>query len=165
MRLVTLGIAIVLALSGCASPDYRDVILDSYETFEEQGVTERLTNEEGDWVIVFDPSRAEHQSAWFDLEDNSAELITEADYFSVYLAYLMMNDRGLKVTNLDTGFALESKNWPLVEFEVERGLIIRARAEDTTKWQAEIRYGVEKQYGERLRKLEREAQGEDFETS
>jgi len=75
------GILAVLLLAGCGATDSsaqdpKTIVLDSYQKFEEQGVTETLTNQEGVWTLVFDPTRPDYQAGWFD-ESGKGELIFE----------------------------------------------------------------------------------------
>jgi hypothetical protein len=153
------GILLVLLLAGCtaAQPsidESKKIVLDSYQLFEERGVTEELSNEEGDWTLVFDPSLSDYQAAWFDVK-GEGELIFETDYFSVFVAYLMLSDRGLETQMTTTGFSMKSENWAQIDFVVQNGLIVGASSEEFEPWSSKISYLVSKDSREKIAELEK----------
>lgn len=158
-----IAVLLTLSLSGCADASFseeqaKSVIKASYERFETVGVTEELTNPEGDWVMIYDPSRRDYQAAWFNEADNKSELIFEADYFSIYVAHLMLQDQEIAITELPEGFKISSKNWAPIRFTVRNGLLVAAASDSHSSWRSQISYRVSEENRKRLILLERELQ-------
>jgi hypothetical protein len=143
-------------LVGCApvtnSSEPKDAIIASYELFEDQGVTESITNEEGSWVLVFDPS-LDHPSAWFEKATGESELIVESDYFSVFVAYQMLSDRDFEITKTQDGFSAESSRYSRIDFVVKDGLIVGAGSDEFEPWTSTISYQVSEENRSNLIKL------------
>ena len=136
----------------------KSAVINSYEMFESIGVTEELSNTEGDWVMVYDPSRSDYRAAWFNEVDHKSELIFEADYFAVYVAHLMLSDQELSITELPDGFKMSSKNWAPIRFRVENGLLVAAESDSHSPWKSKFSYQVSEENRKRLIALERELQ-------
>lgn len=158
-----IALLLALSLSGCADASFseeqvKSVINSSYERFESVGVTEELTNSEGDWVMIYDPSRKDYQAAWFNDADHKSELIFEADYFSIYVAHLMLQDQELSITELPEGFKISSKHWAPIRFTVKNGLLVGASSNSNSPWKSEFSYRVSEENRKRLISLERELQ-------
>lgn len=156
-----LALVLVLGLSGCAPATFsqehaRSVIESSYERFESVGVTEELSNSEGDWVMIYDPSRKDYRAAWFNEVDHESELIFEADYFSIYVAHMMLQDQELSITEVPDGFKISSKNWAPIRFRVENGLLVAASSDSHSAWSSKFSYRVSEENRKRLISLERE---------
>lgn len=154
------GILLVLVLAGCGAAEpsideSKKIVLDSYQLFEERGVTEELKNQEGDWTLVFDPSLSEYQAAWFNSQ-GEGELIFETDYFSVFVAYLMLSDRGLETQMTTTGFSMKSENWAQIDFVVQNGLIVGASSKEFEPWTSKISYRVSRDSRDKIAELEKE---------
>jgi outer membrane lipoprotein-sorting protein len=166
-----IALCLALSLSGCAQPlelnsdTAREIILDSYQEFETKGLTEELTNSEGDWVMVYDPSRPEYQAAWFSESTTQSELIMESDYFSVYVAYIMLDDRELEIEVAGDQILISSKNWSPMKLTIRNGLIVGASSNSHSPWSSVIRYQVSGENREKLKTLESELVQSDGLTS
>lgn len=169
MKALALMAISVALLTGCTAPSVsieeqaREIVLDSYERFESDGATETLSNTEGTWDLLFDPSREDYQAAWFNRDTGESELIFETDYFSVFVAYLMLSDRELEISVLEDGFRMQSENWAEIDFVVENNLIVGASSEAFEPWSSKIIYAVDPKLREQLVDLERELLA-DFQT-
>lgn len=158
-----LATLLALILAGCSPTPFseeqaKSAVINSYEMFESIGVTEELSNTEGDWVMVYDPSRSDYRAAWFNEVDHKSELIFEADYFSIYVAHLMLSDQELSITELPDGFKMSSKNWAPIRFRVENGLLVAAESDSHSPWKSKFSYQVSEENRKRLIALERELQ-------
>lgn len=155
-----IALFLALSLSGCAQPleltseSAREIILNSYQAFETKGLTEELTNSEGDWLMVYDPSRPDYQAAWFSQSTTQSELIMESDYFSVYVAYIMLDDRELELNVVGNQIFISSKNWSPMKLTVNDGLIVAASSNSHSPWSSVIRYQVSRENREKLKTLE-----------
>ena len=165
-----LAMLFALSLAGCSPAPFfeeqaKSAVINSYERFESVGVTEELSNSEGDWVMVYDPSRSDYRAAWFNEVDHKSELIFEADYFAIYVAHQMLSDQDLSIQELPNGFRISSKNWAPIRFTVENGLLVAAESDSHSPWSSKFRYQVSEENRKRLISLERELQDSQTLTS
>lgn len=161
---------LTLSLAGCSPAPFseeqaKSAVINSYERFESVGVTEELSNSEGDWVMVYDPSRSDYRAAWFNEVDHKSELIFEADYFAIYVAHQMLSDQDLSIKELPNGFRISSRNWAPIRFTVENGLLVAAESDSHSPWSSKFRYQVSEENRKRLISLELELQDSQSLTS
>jgi hypothetical protein len=126
----------------------REIVFASYEKFEAEGMTETVISDGETIKLINDPTQPDYMAAWFNLTTGERELIFETDYFSIFIAYLQLEQDDLVITELEGGFRLEDSLYGSSDYFYEDGLIVRgAFAEVTQTFEysvdPELRKGLE----------------------
>jgi hypothetical protein len=119
-----------------------EVVERSYLLFEERGMTERVISEGEEFVLLFDPEQPDYQAAWFNLDTGERELIFETDYFTLFVAYLMLDVPGHEIEIAPGGFVLSAPEWNPIEYSVKDGLLTGAKGVEFD-WDATFDYSVD----------------------
>jgi hypothetical protein len=119
-----------------------EVVERSYLLFEERGMTERVISEGEEFVLLFDPEQPDYQAAWFNLDTGESELIFETDYFTLFVAYLMLDVPGHEIEIVPGGFVLSAPEWNPIEYTVKDGYLTGAKGVEFD-WVATFDYSVD----------------------
>ena len=119
-----------------------EVVERSYLLFEEVGMTERVVSDGEEFVLLFDPQQPDYQAAWFNLDTGESELIFETDYFTLFVAYLMVDVPGHEIEIVSGGFVLSAPEWNPIEYIVKDGLLTGAKGVEFD-WVASFDYSVD----------------------
>lgn len=69
------------------------IALNTFIRFDQFGIIERQTNEQGQYVMINNPAQKDkYSAAWFDMQTGDGVLILDAYQFSSAWAYLVMSD-------------------------------------------------------------------------
>ena len=69
------------------------IALNTFIRFDQFGVVERQTNDQGEFVLVHNPNQKDdYGAAWFDLQTDDGVLLFDAHQFSSAWAYLVLSD-------------------------------------------------------------------------
>lgn len=129
-----------------------EVIERSYLRFEAEGMTERVESDGESFVLLFDPKQPDYQAAWFNLDTGESELIFETDYFTLFVAYLMLDVPGHEIELVPGGFVLSAPEWNPIEYTVKGGLLTGAKGVEFD-WDATFEYGVHQELVPKLEAL------------
>ena len=119
-----------------------EVVEKSYLLFEEKGMTERVLSEGEEFALLFDPEQPDYQAAWFNLDTGESELIFETDYFTLFVAYLMVDVPGHEIEIFPGGFVLSAPEWNPIEYTVKDGYLTGAQGVEFD-WVATFDYSVD----------------------
>lgn len=128
------------------------VVERSYLLFEERGMTETVVSDGEEFVLLFDPEQPDYQAAWFNLDTGESELIFETDYFTLFVAYLMLDVPGHEIELVPGGFVLSAPEWNPIEYIVKDGLLTGAQGVEFD-WVATFEYGVHQELVPKLEAL------------
>lgn len=129
-----------------------EVVGRSYLLFEEKGMTERVSADGEEFVLLFDPEQPDYQAAWFNLDTGESELIFETDYFTLFVAYLMLDVPGHEIELVQDGFVLRAPEWNPIEYIVKDGLLTGAKGVEFDS-DATFEYGVHQELVPKLEEL------------
>ena len=132
-----------------------EIIERSYLRFEEQGMTERVLSGGESFVLLFDPKQPDYQAAWFNLDTGERELIFETDYFTLFVAYLMVDAPGFEIETVEGGFVLSAPDWTPISYQVSEGYLVGARGVEQD-WVATFEYSVDQEFLPELEALAKE---------
>jgi hypothetical protein len=69
------------------------IALNTFIRFDQFGVIERQTNDQGEFVLVHNPNQKDkYGAAWFDMQTDEGVLLFDAYQFSSAWAYLVLSD-------------------------------------------------------------------------
>ena len=119
-----------------------EVVERSYLLFEEHGMTERVVSDGEEFVLLFHPEQPDYQAAWFNLDTGESELIFETDYFTLFVAYLMLDVPGHEIELVPGGFVLSAPEWNPIEYTVKDGYLAGAHGVEFD-WVATFDYSVD----------------------
>jgi hypothetical protein len=69
------------------------IALNTFIRFDQFGVVERQTNDQGEFVLVHNPNQKDkYGAAWFDMQTDDGVLLFDAYQFSSAWAYLVLSD-------------------------------------------------------------------------
>ena len=130
----------------------KSIVAASFEQLQTQGCIETVTTPTDSFVLYFDPTQADNQSASINLTDTAkSELIADVNYFAVGSAKMLIEDATTEFALIDGGFSLTAPEWLPMNFYVENGLVVRADGgTETDFWKAEIDYRTDAAYTEIL---------------
>lgn len=120
----------------------REIIQASYEKFEEVGLTETVVSEGETWKLLYDPSQPYYKAGLFNQDTGANELVFETDYFTHFLAYLMMQTSGFEITGQEGSFVVIADGFSPLEYQVVDGLIVSASGIGFD-WEASFEYRVD----------------------
>lgn len=128
------------------------IVAASFDQLHSQGCIETVTTPTDNFVLYFDPTQSENQSASINLTDTAkSELIADVNYFAVGSAKMLIEDATTDFALIDGGFSLTAPEWLPMNFYVDNGLIVRADGgTETDFWKAEIEYRTDAAYTEIL---------------
>jgi hypothetical protein len=111
----------------------------SYALFQSAGMTENVTSGGDPYILSYDPSNPEFVGALYNLNFDDVIAVTEKEMFTVYAAWLFVNDGTSKVELTPTGLSITNEVSSPFEVVIEDGLLVSGLAIDGS-WSGSFSY-------------------------